>query len=582
MLQAREYQDAAVGSLYEYFGTKDGNPLIAMPTGTGKSVVIAMFLMSIFRSFPGQKVLIATHVKELIAQNYAKLLEVWPDAPAGINSAGLNRKDFLDPIVFCGIASVAKKADWFGRVDLLIIDEAHLVSPNDETMYRSFIAALKKVNPLLKVIGLTATPWRLGQGKIIEDGIFTDVCFDMTNMLAFNWLIDQGYLSTLIPKKTTALLDTTGVHMRGGEFIANELQHAVDKPHITEAAVREMLELGHDRHSWLIFAAGVDHAIHISELMNMLGVPTAAVHSKMPDKDRDRAIDAFKAGQLRAVVNNNVLTTGFDHPGIDMIGVLRPTASTVLWVQMLGRGTRPVYADGYDVSSAEGRQAAILAGPKRNCLVLDFAGNTKKLGPINDPVIPRKKGDAKGDAPVRLCEACGVWNHASARACCYCGEPFPPPTLKIKAHASTDQLIKVDNPIVEVFEVTHITYSIHTKVGRPPMLRVSYYCGLRKFDEFVCFEHDGYAGRKARLWWAERSPGALPATTLEAVERTGEIACATHLEVWVNKKYPELMRHCFDGSAFGSKPPAPATVQTDVHYAGNPQLTKDLDDDIPF
>src|SRR5690554_3076854 len=194
LLKPRSYQTECVSSLYNYFATNHGNPVCALPTGTGKSVVIAMFLESIYRFYPSQKVLVLTHVKELIAQNHEKLMALWPQAPAGINSAGLGKRDIHQRIIFAGIASVAKKWAEFGHVDLIVIDEAHLVSPNDETMYRAFITGLMSVNPHLKVIGFTATPWRLGHGKLTDPhekngkeipGIFTDVCFDITGLHAF-------------------------------------------------------------------------------------------------------------------------------------------------------------------------------------------------------------------------------------------------------------------------------------------------------------------------------------------------------------------------------------------------------------
>jgi DNA repair protein RadD len=585
-MRARDYQSAAVQSIYDYFTEKTGNPIIAMPTGTGKSVVIAALLWSIYQDFPRQRVIIATHVKELIAQNLDKLVKVWPQAPAGVYSAGLGLRESMHPITFAGIASVCKKAAMFGRVDLLIIDEAHLVSPTEETMYRQFINDLLKINPNLKVIGLTATPWRLGHGKITEGGIFTDVCFDMTGLYPFNWLIEQGYLSPLIPKGTRALLDTSGVHLRGGEFIANELQSAVDKHHVTEAALKELIEHAGERRSWLVFAAGVQHANHVSDMLCDMGVQSAAVHSKMPDKDRDRILREFLSGRLKAVVNNNVLTTGFDHPGIDLIGMLRPTASPVLWVQMLGRGTRALYGHGnFDLNTKEGRLAAIAAGPKQNCLVLDFAGNTKRLGPINDPVIPRKKGEKGGDAPVKQCGTCGVWNHASVRVCVYCAAPFPEPQLKIKATAGTEALVKVDTPVVESFKVDHITYSVHTKVGRPPMMKASYYCGLRHFTDYVCIEHGNYAGRKAQWWWRARTDLPFPPNTSEALRLSTQLKPASHLQVWINKQHPEIIQYCFDGTNFG-RLTVPEMPRVNSYQASHQDVNKGKpqfeDDDIPF
>lgn len=600
-MKLRTYQWDGICAIWDYFkegGT--GNPIVAMPTGTGKSLVIGGFIRTVFDAFPNQRVMMLTHVKELIEQNFDKLTQIWPTAPAGIYSSGLNRRDLYNNITFAGIASVAKRAAEFGHIDLVIIDEAHLVSPHDSTMYQTFILELKQYNPHLKVIGLTATPYRLGHGKIIEEGgLFTDICYDITTIEEFNKLIAEGYLAPLVPKRTNLMLNVDGVHMRGGEFVAKELQNAIDKYELTEAAVKEAIEVGHDRQSWLVFTAGVEHAIHTAEILNAYGIPAKAVHSgnkqfKMSDTERDNAIAEFKRGELRALVNNNVLTTGFDHPPIDLILMLRPTSSPGLWVQMLGRGTRPVYAPGYDLDTLEGRLAAIEAGGKRNCMVLDFGGNTKRLGPINDPVLPPRKGKKKGDAPIKLCEGvtvdnkiCNTWVHASARHCPECGNEFKFQT-KLKQGASTDELIKGDIPVVEEFKVDHITYSEHVKMDKPPMMKVSYYCGFQMFNEYVCIEHDGFAKHKAKKWWSERTAIPFPESTEHALQLADKLSACTSLRVWTNKKYPEIMAHCFDGTHFGKQeadPFASPTVQSDKPQnvlQNNKMDPIDFDDDIPF
>ena len=593
MIRDRPYQTEAVASIWDYFRSNSGNPVIAMPTGTGKSIIIARFLQSVYSHFPGQKVMILTHVKELIQQNYEKLMMVWPFAPAGIYSAGLNQKTHNRPITFAGIASVAKKASLFGHVDLIIVDEAHLVSPAESTMYQTFINALLAMNPMLKVIGLTATPWRLGHGHITDPvvnpdksetpSIFTDVCFDITGVIAFNRLISEGYLVPLVPRRTATKLDVEGVHMRGGEFIESELQKAVDKDETTMAALREAMELGHDRNKWLVFASGTDHADHIADMLNLLGVSAGCVHSKR--EGRDQAIRDFKAGKLRALVNNNVLTTGFDDPGIDMIVVLRPTASPVLWVQMLGRGTRPFYHNPmtghnggplFDLDTPEGRLASIAASPKQNCLVLDYAQNTKRLGPVNDPVIPKRKGEGGGEAPVKECPVCHCYCHASARFCTgidsstgkECGHEFQF-TNKLKEEAASEQLIRGDFPVMQIFAVDHVVAKKHLKEGRPPSIKVSYYCGRRVFSEYVCPEHDKYALRKAQQWWRERTKEPFVGSTDHVLSVLKNLPVATHLRVWTNKQYPEIMATCLDGTAFG------ATERSD--YDDGPSIELEAD-----
>lgn len=562
-LVLRDYQVATIDAIWNYFSSgKTGNPVAVMPTGTGKSVVIAGLAQRVLYNYPLERMMVLTHVKELIDQNFKKLLELWPTAPAGIYSAGIGRKDTKQKIIFAGIASVAKKAELFGHIGLIIVDESHLVSPEDVTLYRKFVEALRKVNPHVKVIGFTATPWRLGYGHIAGDGsLFTDVCMDLATIDAFKWFIHEGYMCPLVPKSTSAKLDVDGVHMRGGEFIASELQAAVDKKPLIQQALEEAVHLAGDRSCWLVFCAGVEHSAHVAEELNARGIPCKAVHSKMSAGERDAAIADWKAGRLRALTNNNVLTTGIDNPMLDCIVVMRPTGSTTLWVQMLGRGTRPLYAPGFDIATRQGRLDAIAEGGKANCLVLDFAANTPRLGPINDPVIPKRKGETKGDAPVKLCPSCSTYNHASALNCIFCGHAFPKHVTIVQAHAGTDELMKLDLPEMKTYHVTHVTYATHSKPGKPLMMRVTYYGKIQRFSEFVLFEHrDQFSRQRAAEWWhkhaSNKSTGGPPNGTEEALLRAniGHLKAPTHIRVWINTQYPKVMDVCFDGSDFGAKP----------------------------
>jgi len=558
-MKLRDYQEAAVQSIPQFYSKypgEDRHALICMPTGTGKSLVIAA-LVQLIMGYAGQRCMMLTHVKELIEQNHEKLLALWPQAPAGIYSSGLKRKDKYHPVTFAGIQSVVKHAKMFGRIDVLFIDECHLVSPKDNTSYRKFINELKIANPLLKVIGLTATPWRMGHGKITEgeDRLFTDIAVDMTTREAFNWFISEGYLSPVHPLRTKYIIDVSGVKTQGGEYKQQELQLAVDKNEVTERAIDETLLHASDRNHWLVFCAGVEHAIHTAEMMNAKGIKTIAIHSNMGTKERDDAIEAWKNGEYTAATNNNILTTGIDFPGIDLIVMLRPSKSVILWVQMLGRGTRPMYAFGYDLSTREGRLEAIAAGPKpEGCLVLDFANNTKSLGPINDPKIPRKPGEGGGEAPSKCCPVCNIWNHPTARECYKCGAEFTF-NVKIQAKADDRELIKQDNPISEEFAVDQITYRKHEgRGGKPPSLLVNYYCGLKNFKEWVPIE--GFAGARgiAKRWWMERTRSIeLPNTVDEALRVVNSIPSATHIRVHVNAQYPKILKHCFDGTNFGKQ-----------------------------
>jgi DNA repair protein RadD len=556
----RDYQEAARDAIYAYFANGGtGNPVVALPTGTGKSLIPPDFIEKVLEFWPGQRFAVLVHVKELVAQNYATMIRQWPGAPAGVVSAGLGRKEWGRPITFGGIGSVAKHAKRLGHIDVLFVDECHLVSDNEDSMYRKLIDELLKINPHMKVVGLSATPWRVGTGHIVDGDVFTDVCYDATTLEAFNWFIDQGYLVPLIPRPTKTTLDTEKVGLSGGEYNQKQLQGAVDREEITAAAVEEALELAHDRQSVIVFATGIEHAEHIASYLESRGETAVVIHSKMTDAERDLRLEAFKSGKVRWAVNNNVLTTGFDHPGLDCIVMLRPTRSPGLWVQMLGRGTRPDYAEGFDLETQEGRLLAIQQSGKQNCLVLDFAGNTISLGPINDPQLPKKRGKGGGTPPVKTCkeentkdsDGCGVYNHPTARTCINCGAEFIF-EVKITDRAGSSALIAgsgtskaYEQPVVNEFKVTRMTLERHHKIGRPDSIKVNYYCGLRRFTWYVCPEHGGIPRRKAEHWWARHGGGALPDNVESALALIDTLNTPQGIRVWENRKYPEILDWIF-------------------------------------
>src|SRR5258708_6578230 len=385
---------------------------------------------------------------------------------------------------------------------------------------------MKLINPNLKIIGMSATLYRMGMGMITENGLFTDVVYNKTDMDGFNQLVEQGYIAPLIPLRTKTELDVSDVGVQKGEFVSTQLQGAVDKAHITFKALQELVHAGHNRRSWLIFASGIEHAEHIAEQLGAFGIDCAPVHSKRPSDYNDAAIKAFKSNELRAIVNYGKLTTGFNHTPIDLIGMLRPTLSVPLWVQMLGRGTRP-------------------ANAKLNCLVLDFARNTPRLGPINDPTIPKmRKGDI-GEMPVKICEGCGAYNHVKVRLCCQCGDEFSF-QIKLVSKAGTDELLRAAaveaTPIIETFNVVSAIYEKHQgRYGKPPTLKTTYFTTGLAFKEYICLEHAGMAGKIARDWWRRRHRTDPPLSIDQALQFVSELRTPRFIRVHVNKQHPEVI-----------------------------------------
>lgn len=535
MINPYWFQQESIEALFEYFTNKKGRcPLIGLPTGTGKSVVIAWFIYLVLRSWPSQRVLMLTHVKELISQNAKRLLEVWPQAPVGIYSSGLNKRDIAQPIIYGGIQSLYKRIGILGRRDVLIIDEAHLLSPEEDAMYAVAIKALRILNPDLIIIGLSATLFRMGMGELTNGDIFDGVAYDMTDMKGFNRLIVEGFLAPLYPKKTHTEYDTRGLGLTGGEFNKKQLEESVDKLDLTVKVLDELVYFGQDRHKWLVFASGVNHAEHISELLNTrYKIPSVAIHSKVGASVRAERLKGYENDTYRCAVNNNVLTVGYDHPPINYIGMMRSTMSPGLWVQMAGRGTR--------ISRPTG---------KTDTLLMDFAGNARRLGPINDPKKPNPKGKGGGDAPVRICEACGIYNHASARECFACGHIF---TFKEKLYqtAQTDEIIRTDEPVIESFEVHRVLYAryVSKKDGAKPCVRVTYICGIKPFAEYIHFDQPGKLGHEARDWFRLRMPFEPPTpvtctpyetATDAALTCTSQFRRPRIIRVHTNTQYPSI------------------------------------------
>lgn len=330
-MKLRQYQRDSINELYDWMRSHEGHPCMVLPTGAGKSIIIAELCRDALQQWPETRILMLTHQKELIEQNAEKLRAMWPGAPLGIYSASVGRKELDEPITFAGIQSVRTKAGQIGHIDLVIIDECHLVSHKDEGSYRHFIRELTAINEHIRVIGLTATPWRLGHGLITDrPAIFTD----LIEPVSIEQLVYQKYLSPLRSKMTNVKYDLTGVGKRGGEFVESELALAVNTVKYNTQIAAEIAEIGKDRRSWLLFCSGVEHAIQMADQLNSIGIPAAYVTGETPKKKREELLADFKAGKIRAMTNANVLTTGFDAPNIDLIAMLRPTMSPSLYVQM--------------------------------------------------------------------------------------------------------------------------------------------------------------------------------------------------------------------------------------------------------
>ena len=408
MIELRPYQREALNRLYQWYTANKGYPCIEAATGAGKTVLIAQFCKENLETHPKMKILVITHVKELIEQDYNKLLEIWPDAPCGIYSASVRRRDTDKSITFCGVQSIRNKTSLFGKVDVIIVDEAHLIGHSETGSYRHIISELSNVNPKLTVVGLTATPFRLGHGMITDKpAIFSP---PLIKTISIEDLQKGGFLAYLRSKMTSTAIDVSDVSIdpKKHDYVEKDLQAKIDTPMMNEQVVAETLRIAKDRKHIIFFCCGVDHARHIAEEIRKHGESADYLVGNDDKKARENKVLKFKSGEIRCLTNVNVLSTGFDYPDIDCLVMMRPTMSPGLYIQQAGRGLRPKSNGG-------------------DCLVLDFAGNVSLHGPITcvRPPKPKGKNAGKGVPMSKVCPKCDEIVAVQARVCPSCGYEWP-------------------------------------------------------------------------------------------------------------------------------------------------------------
>jgi len=391
MYTLRPYQADSVKSVIHYFRKHQTPAVLVLPTGAGKSLVIA----ELARLAKG-RVLVLAHVKELVEQNHAKYEGY--DLKGSIFSAGLGRKETDQQVVFASVQSVVRNLDLFAnQFSLLVIDECHRVPDEKNSSYQKVISHLRDINPGIKVLGLTATPYRLGMGWIYqyhtrgqvrseEPRFFRDCIFE----LPIRYLLDEGFLTParMIDAPVLSYDFSKLKPANTGRYKEAELDMVIEQSkRATPQIVDQIIQLAHDKQGIMVFAATVRHA---QEILGLLPVGEASiVIGDTPTLERDQIINDFKQRKIKFLVNVSVLTTGFDAPHVDLIAILRPTESISLYQQIVGRGLR-------------------LSDGKEECLVLDYAGNSYDL---YQPEVGDPKPDSDSEIITIPCPACGFNNN---------------------------------------------------------------------------------------------------------------------------------------------------------------------------
>lgn len=392
MYKLRPYQQEAVDKTLEYFRKSRLPAVIVLPTGAGKSLVIAE-LAKIARG----RVLVLAHVKELVEQNHAKYISY--DLDAGVYSAGLHKKQTSQKVIFGSIQSVARAQDsFFNNFNLVVIDECHRVNDEGSTQYATVIAKLRERNENICILGLTATPYRLGSGWIYEynhNGELktTQECFFKRCVyeLPLNYMIKNNFLTQPIKVDIpVTCYDFSELTESNKMYTTAQVEELLKKQkRLTPLIVKNIINITetYQRQGVMIFSSTVKHA---QEILSYLPKNDAKIVIGDTDiAERDLIIESFKKKEFKYLVNVSVLTTGFDAPHVDVIAILRPTESVSLYQQIIGRGLR-------------------LEDNKKDCYILDYTGMGHD---IYTPEISDKKPNKESVPVIVPCPKCGFENN---------------------------------------------------------------------------------------------------------------------------------------------------------------------------
>ena len=409
-MKLRYYQRDAIDSLHNWFETKPSSEhaLIALPTAAGKTIIFSHFIKEVLAKDPEARFIVLAHRKELVDQAEKKLKAVWPDAPVGVLAAGMKRFDYNSQVLIASRDTLAspKRLAEVGKFDYMIIDEAHNVPPTSHTRYQKIITELSARGDM-KVMGCTATPYRMGQGYIYgkrKDHFFKGLAYTVS----IPELIKEGFLCRLSAYAVNdkAIIDAGSVSLKfkNGDFREKELEEVAMVDETIIEVVSDWIDNAYTkgRTATVFFCVSVLHAQKMTQYLKQYDIKAAVITGETPSKERSQTLYDFESGKIHALCNVGVLTEGWDAPRTDCIALLRPTQSIGLYVQMCGRGMR-IHED------------------KDNCLLLDYGENVARHGCL-DEVSPGQANE--GRYHPKICSACNVINSPSAKECAECGQVF--------------------------------------------------------------------------------------------------------------------------------------------------------------
>jgi DNA repair protein RadD len=521
LVTLRPYQEDALQTIMGCI-PQQKTILMQAATGAGKTIIFCELIKRLLSSWPNIRIGILAHRRELITQAWDKLITVWPEAPIGIACASVSNQIETEPNVIIGsVQTLVRRTEETAPFDLIIVDEAHRIPAiNQKSQYSQWLDVMQQYNPKVRILGVTATPFRLGHGYIYgskckngNENLFQSLDYQ----ISISKLQADGYLCSYRAKELDKYIrsELRNVKLSAGEYNLGALSDLMSKEIHIGSAVNAVNQYAHDRKHIVVFCVTIDHATELQKAFDKAKIPSAVIHSKMNLFQRDLALRSFADGFTRVICNVGILTEGWDSPHTDCILMCRPTKSPGLYVQMTGRGLRP-------------------HTNKTDVLILDLAGNCAEHGDPNSPTVATpngKQSDMQLASPMKACPGCNEMVSVGTKICPACGYEWPVFEVQID-HAV--QMKDVSwQPETKIVEVTGYDISDFISRNNNRMLKLSMFCVPKDdpsvfpfvVNNYFDFEGQGstFGKTKAVSAWELLCGSPAPETMDEAVHRQGEL-----------------------------------------------------------
>ncbi len=537
MTKMRHYQRDILDTIYSDLHAEH-NVLMTAATGAGKTAMAVKLVERLYNEKPRSNYLVVMHKKLLVTQfleAFSKFTDINP-ADIGVCCAGLHSRNLSKRITISTIQTIHRNRDAIKKQTMILVDECHRAEfTNKKTRYAQLLEAIRGKAPQSRLLGITATPYRLGAGYCYGTRCRPDIknLFPRVNAAAtYEMLKKDGYLVPLVGKiasHSNISEDLAGLRING-DYNISQAGDVMSREYHIDTAVEAIRDNCPGRDCIVVFCVTIDHCEKVFSALKNSGESVTIIHSQLTPLEQHGNMESWREGKARIMVSCEILIDGFDHPPLDCLVMLRPTLSAALYIQSIGRVLRP----------SEGKSDALL---------LDLTDNVSRFGTDLDNVrvtIPKAAEEIvkKEKELIKICPACQA-EVSIYRRDCDCGYEWTAEEIQIATAVPelTDVIFEKEPPLVvkcnSAEPSIHESRKTKKQLGK---LSITYGESYQAVSVYFCLAdyYSGYAVTMSKKRWQDVSNSTFPTTVDEFM--TCDFILPESLELDLNGKFPDIVK----------------------------------------